>query len=296
MNDFITVAECEKLASKIVDDIYTPINRLSVSIFLCGADVNQKDKTRYKLAENFKEWPYSYKYDVIFPEDIFEELLYNSKDIDLLSLENLLAESVDVILIIPESPGSFAELGVFSSNENLRKKIVCVVDAQYKKNKSFINQGPIKLIKNANGKALVYIEPSLIEKYVHRIHTAIGRIKKESTWTKDVTLLQLEAFLLPAIFLLEPVTEEVLISVVGFAIKTKKELVPFASKTALNILIKKKLIEVTTEGYKFTQLGRTQFLNLKNRRGVKTRTETKILDNTRLEILNSRLRQKKLKV
>ena len=83
-------------------------------------------------------------------EDIFDELLYSSKTKDLLSLEALLAESVDAIVLIPESPGSFAELWAFANDERLRKKMICVVDKKYKKDKSFINQGPLKLVKKEN--------------------------------------------------------------------------------------------------------------------------------------------------
>ena len=111
-------------------------------MFLCGADISMKDKLRYKIANEFKYFWNSYWYEIIYPEDIFDELLYSSRSKDLLSLENLLADSVDVILMIPESPGSFAELGAFANNEKLRAKIVCIIDEKYKKNKSFINQGP----------------------------------------------------------------------------------------------------------------------------------------------------------
>lgn len=42
----------------------------------------------------------------------------------LLSLEQQLAEAVDLIILIPESPGSFAELGAFSTRKELAEKML----------------------------------------------------------------------------------------------------------------------------------------------------------------------------
>jgi hypothetical protein len=36
--------------------------------------------------------------------------------------------------------------------------MICVVDIKYKHDKSFINQGPVKLVKSINKDAVVYID------------------------------------------------------------------------------------------------------------------------------------------
>src|SRR5690606_18990715 len=128
------------------------------SIFLCGADISQKTTIRFKIAKALTDsHHYNLHYDLIYPEDIFDELLFSSHSPDLLSLENLLADSVDAVIMIPESPGSFTELGAFASNEKLRAKLVCVIDEKYKKTKSFISQGPLKLVKKTNKTNIVYV-------------------------------------------------------------------------------------------------------------------------------------------
>lgn len=293
----IPAADFMKLSYKIRDSFYKPVNVFKTSIFLCGAQLNQTGKVRYKIAEAFNDWMYSYNYDVIFPEDIFEELLFTSRGRDLLSLENMLAESIDVIIIIPESPGSFAELGAFANDEKLREKIICLIDQKYKKDKSFINQGPVRLIKNVNKHSVIFIDPDFIEKNIAEIHSSIRRIKKTSIKsTEKISLLQLDNFLLPTIFLFEPVTKNVLTKFVETVNNDYSNSFQ-ATTTSLTILTKKKFIELTTLGYKLTKLGVEHYFNLKRTsKRIKTQQETVAIDNMRLEILNFKLRNKKMKI
>jgi len=252
---------------------------------------------RFKIAKSLTGFWYKHYYDLIFPEDIFEELLYSSQSKDLLSLEGLLADSVDVIVLIPESPGSFAELGAFANDEKLRHKLICLVDNKYKKNKSFINQGPLKLVKNANNHGLIFIDPNKIDKEIDKISTALRSMKKTSSKINDkITLLQTDNFLLPAIYLLEPVIKSTLIDIVGSAMNDEANSFQ-ATTTALTILSKKRLVELTPNGYKLTQLGIDEFFSFqkKNTRS-KTQDKTVAIDNLRLEILNLRNRKKKLKL
>ena len=105
MTNDISQSDCKKISKKIREDIFKPANSFKTTIFLCGADKSQKDKMRFKIAESLTGFWYKHYYDLIYPEDIFDELLYSSQSKDLLSLEGLLADSVDAIVLIPESPG-----------------------------------------------------------------------------------------------------------------------------------------------------------------------------------------------
>lgn len=293
----ISDADCKSLAEKIRLDVYSPVNSTKTTIFLCGADMSNQGQMRYRIAEKLKNLRFGFIYDIIYPEDIFDELLYSSKTKDLLSLEALLAESVDAIVLIPESPGSFTELGAFANDELLRKKMICVVNKKYKKDKSFINQGPLKLIKKENNFGVVYVDPNTIETELDQLFSSLRKMKKGSLKKNDkISLLQLDNFLLPSIYLLEPVTKETLVKLVGVA----TESVEFAfqtTTTSLTILTKKRLIELTNSGYKLTTLGLGNFLNLRKMRSrIKSQEETTKLDNLRLEILNLKYRKKRLKV
>lgn len=59
--------------------------------------------------------------------------------------ERTIAEAVDSILIFPESPGSFAELGYFSAYDSLAKKTLVAIREEHQGN-SFINLGPVHAI------------------------------------------------------------------------------------------------------------------------------------------------------
>lgn len=299
MNQVIEISksDCKKLSQKILEDIFRPANSYKTTIFLCGADKSQKDKMRYKIAESLNTFWYRYEYDIIYPEDIFEELLYSSQSADLLSLEGLLAQSVDAIVLIPESPGSFAELGAFANDEVLRKKMICIIDDKYKKDKSFINQGPLKLVRKANKHGLLFINPMQVDKEIDKLGTSLRKMKKTSSKVKDrLTLLQIDNFLLPTIFLSEPVSKKTLINFVASAMNDETSAFQ-ATTTALTLLSKKRMVELTPVGYKLTQLGVDEFLSFKKRNSrFKTQNETIGIDNLRLEILNLRNRKKKLKV
>ena len=289
----ISKADCTRISNKIRDDIYKPAFNFKTTVFLCGADITKKDKIRYKIAEALKN---KFWVDIIYPEDIFDELLYSSKTKDLLSLEGLLADSVDAIVLIPESPGSFAELGAFANDEKLRSKLICVIDKKYKKDKSFINQGPLKLVKKANQFGLIFIDPDNIDEEIEKLTFSLRKMKKASAKLGDrISLLQLENFLLPSIYLLEPVFKHTLVNLVVSA--TKDELNSFqTTTTALTILIKKKKIQLTPNGYKLTILGlETFFAFQKTKTRIKRQDEIIEIDNLRLEILNLKNRKKKLK-
>jgi len=291
IND-ISKADCFRIAKKIRDDIYKPAYSFKTTVFLCGADINQKEKIRYKIAEALKG---EFWYDIIYPEDIFDELLYSSKTKDLLSLEGLLADSVDAIVIIPESPGSFAELGAFANDENLRNKLICVVDEKYKKDKNFINQGPLKLIKKTNSFGLVFINPEEVSSEIGKLTYSLNKMKKSGSKKGDkLSLLQIENFLLPSIYLIEPVSKDTLVNLVATATEDEKNAFQ-TTTTALTILTKKRKIELTAEGYKLTKLGLENFFAFrKTKSRIKRQYEKIEIDNIRLDILNLKYRKKKL--
>lgn len=296
-DNYISKEDCIKLSTKIKEDIYKPAYSFKTTIFLCGAKIDDKNKLRYKIAERFSSFFYLFWYDIIYPEEIFDELLYSVKTKDLLSLENLLADSVDSIVLIPESPGSFAELGSFANDSTLRKKTICIIDEKYKKDKSFINKGPLKLIKNANKFAIIFIDPNNIDKAMSKLQSALRKLKLKSQKRMDVvSLLQLEKFLLPCIFLLEPVSKAALINLVSSATQDAENSFQ-TTTTALTILTNKRLVELTTHGYKLTLNGVENFEAFrKTKSRIKRQDETVAMDNLRLEILNSKHRKTRLKV
>ena len=62
--------------------------------------------------------------------------------------EDIIGEVSDCVVLFPESPGSFAELGYFARSIRLRKKLLVVNDLDLQGQDSFISLGPINLVDN----------------------------------------------------------------------------------------------------------------------------------------------------
>jgi hypothetical protein len=67
---------------------------------------------------------------------------------DLLVMENTVAGLAAVIVVFVESPGAIAELGAFSVLDEVRDKLLLVVDDRHFQSESFIRQGPIQHVES----------------------------------------------------------------------------------------------------------------------------------------------------
>lgn len=126
------------------------VNLSSPIIFLCGGlvDVKEVESTSIRdafltyistvgcetadqitLAENFKDW--------------IHDSVYN----DLLDFENDIAHISSVIVIVLESPGALAELGLFVRNHSLNKKLIIFVNDEHYNSESFISLGPLRYLE-----------------------------------------------------------------------------------------------------------------------------------------------------
>lgn len=126
-------------------------------IFICGGEVDvskpgnhsvrnmfmnlsgkMPGKTKgFTLAENFKDWQTGYS--------------------SLSEFENDIAALSAVIVVIVESAGSIAELGLFFANEHLRKKMIVVVHSGHHREESFIKFGLLDPLETASANSvLVY--------------------------------------------------------------------------------------------------------------------------------------------
>ncbi|MBX7044544.1 MAG: retron St85 family effector protein [Ignavibacteria bacterium] len=293
MNSF----QSKKIAEEITQYIFTPVNKFKTTVFLCGGSLTEKKNIRHVIGTELKKDRLSYKYDIIFPEELFNEILYGNKKADLLSLENLLADSVDAIIIIPESPGSYSELGAFTNNKQLLEKIICIIDKKYEFKKSFINQGPIKLVKKKDKGRVLFYENKNIGKVLEGLRSSLNKIKNSSKKKADkINLLQFDNFLLFAIFILEPIDRSSLIELLANISDENEHILYQITISIISTLVRKNYINLSSEGYKLTQLGISEVYNL-----LQTNTRTKNLtlknklDNLRLIVLNSKVRNKKLR-
>ncbi len=129
--------------------VFLPSN-ISKFIFLCGANKTPSEisERRKALIEFSKEYlPHTHFF---LAEKIFSTLKDEGHKGNILDVENLISDFSDYILIVLESPSTFAELGAFSYDK-LRSKLVVINNFEFKKEASFINLGPIKAIEEQSG-------------------------------------------------------------------------------------------------------------------------------------------------
>ncbi|MBS63437.1 MAG: hypothetical protein CMN27_10870 [Salinisphaera sp.] len=92
---------------------------------------DEKVSNTVKIAEDFQNWNSDGTY------------------LDLLTFETHLAELASVIVVILESEGSLAELGLFSAIDGLKQKLQVFIDERHYESQSFIRLGPIKYLEDS---------------------------------------------------------------------------------------------------------------------------------------------------
>jgi hypothetical protein len=115
--------------------------RLQPVMFLCGGLGSER---RDRLAEYVRK--YHKQMMVFYAEDVWTFITSQASTTNALAMEERLAQLADMILVVVESPGTFAELGAFAISEPLRRKMLPVLDASHQLSESFLKTGPVKWI------------------------------------------------------------------------------------------------------------------------------------------------------
>jgi hypothetical protein len=122
-------------------------NRSRHVIFVCGGKIDGPTPT---MRSQFINWARTELPDfiLVLAETAFREALFHDppKFINLSKFERLVAQISDCVLIFPESAGSFAEIGCFSTLSTVRKKVLVANDLSHQAADSFTNLGPIDTI------------------------------------------------------------------------------------------------------------------------------------------------------
>lgn len=129
--------------------VYSPRD-VTKFIFLCGAnkDENSISERRKSLIKFSKQHlPHA---QFFLAEKMFSTLQKEEHKGNLLDIETEISQFADHIVIVLESPSSFAELGAFS-HKLLRNKLIIINDKRFEKSNSFVNLGPLKAVKEAAG-------------------------------------------------------------------------------------------------------------------------------------------------
>lgn len=287
------------LFKDIYNHLYEEFYDDKIHCFLCGSnDMEFRNTLKNKLDKK--------DIKVIYAENLFETIVHDKSEENHLDLEDILASHVDLIFIILESPGALVELGAFSNNSNHIKKLIVLMDEQYKKDESFINYGPIKKIKdldkenNEMSRVFYYRKEdgkSKINSYQDRqISKSLKLYKAKNKSTREKHILDIITmyyFLQLVMFILNPISiDELNVLLKHLCVEEKinitDEEIRLNTISAIYWLRKEDYIEkIDDEIYKLTKKG------MRNIQPELYKTfGTKCIDNYRVQALNYQLRIK----
>lgn len=119
-------------------------------LFLCGGQVDVKSpaptSVRGALVEHLHKAQCHLADSITLAED-FKDWIHDAVYKDLLAFESDIAHISSLIVIILESPGALAELGLFVKNKALKNKILVFVRQDHYEENSFIRLGPLRYLQ-----------------------------------------------------------------------------------------------------------------------------------------------------
>jgi len=161
----------KRLVRQFYDRVYSlRRSRNRHLVFLCG-------KVRSKNRDYVAKYLRVHTGKLIFYADDVWTHISKRQDLNALQMEDRLGQISDAVIILVESPGTFAELGAFSISSKLRRKLLPIVDKQFRLESSFINSGPIRWVnKDSDFGPAVYADFSEILAVVSEIDDRLKRI------------------------------------------------------------------------------------------------------------------------
>lgn len=274
---------------KLIHDIFSK----EYNIFLIGASLDDLGSMRSKLNRLLSD---KSKIKLHYPEKIFIDQIFQ-KEYDMLSLENLLASSVDAVVMCVESAGSIAELGAFSNHEKLSNKLIVLMNKEYENKESFINLGPIKYLKNKTKSEVIWIdydkEIDNPESFYLKLMERLKKIKKESSLLLDFNNpLVIEKYLLALLYALECCSRKELVqflkNIGTYYDKKEGEIQKYITilDSSLGLLSSNKEIYLESKEFYLSIAGKQR---LEREFGKKFIYQN--MDNYRLKVLNYELRK-----
>lgn len=295
-HNFNLSKETKKTIEEIYDEIYCKFREQYIVLFLCGGASDSKHKSlrdRVRvLLENEKKTMKNKPYKVFYPEDLLIEVLNKTKEADLLSYEQFLANNSHMIVIICESAGSLVELGAFTNNEYTVDKVVAAVDKRRVKDKSFIMLGPIKYLKKMNKLNVV--------EYGHNDMDFAKRLSKnlreknrfgvnKNSKINLTTIVGMHYFIQLLLYFFKSLNSKELVEMIEYVFE--KEKIEYADfKILLNAALKllfqdKKIVKMVGDKYSSYELTRTGFVSMKLM--IKDCTRTGLCDRIRVQLMHN---------
>lgn len=136
-------SEIRKFAKATRDYAIEYVHSMRPHILLMGPDMGG-DKTGAKLRKELGKRCWELGTTILTEHDDIEQA---GKKItggihNLTRWEIMVASRSHLVIIIPDSPGSFAELGALAQIGDICSKMLVIFDKQYEKDDSYIQRGP----------------------------------------------------------------------------------------------------------------------------------------------------------
>ena len=268
-------------------------NLNEISIFLCGGSATEEEKFRREIGKKISRIPSKYKYSVYYPEGMFIELILGHQKKDLLTLENLLADGVNAVVILLQSPGTFTELGAFTNYEKLSDKLIVIIDPRFARARSFINLGPVRYLKAKTKSKVLFLsmDSSNLDELVKQIASAAREVAKHSSPIRDLSNpISAYRFYLALIYVFEPIPMEAIFTISRELATIEEKIVVTAAGMVINSLINERRVSLSSGSLSMTSKGIDDLIYGNNTR-KKTRMVSAFLTELRLEALNLTLRK-----
>jgi hypothetical protein len=141
-------------AEDFTNALTTALDKVTVNVFLCGkglppstseATANEGWDLRLFLQDRLQTEIKNCRVKLGEHRSLIERYRIAAGDVafNLADHEFAMARTIDLVVIFPCSPGSFAELGMFSREESIAAKMAIFLDAQYGDSKGYILEGPV---------------------------------------------------------------------------------------------------------------------------------------------------------
>lgn len=158
------VESYEKFIQSVADTV-------AYTVFLCGPTMEDLSKPSAALRKRIKDELLSEGFDVVLGEDDGLERLQKDFGGDAQTNEVcFLEKSANAVVVIADSPGSFAELGLFShvhSGLDRFLQFILLINKSFDGINNYICLGPVQVV-NAHGRMLFvdFDEPELFNEKV----------------------------------------------------------------------------------------------------------------------------------
>lgn len=271
------------------------INDKDISIFLCGGNNPTQYEYRHRLGkEIINKTSNIYSYTVHYPEDIFTNLLVGPHRKDLMTLESLLGDSVRCIVVLLQSVGTYTELGVFSSHPDLQNKLIIVTENKYKKDRSFINLGPIRYLRTNTQSKLLYVDnfeisnidkvlPSLLE-----TTREFGPVApKHDLLLNPVSSVYLY---LAIIYVFDGVSKDILLQLIKSLLGTKSAPIEDMTEVIIDNLIHTSKVSIKSGLLHITKIGKSNLISEYSTKRKSAELQN-LLSELRLTVLNLTMRK-----